>query len=36
MIEAGAQPAVLAEDAVFEAPELLPGFGFSIGELWPE
>jgi Uma2 family endonuclease len=32
----GAEPAVLGEDGVFEVPELLPGFGFPIGELWPE
>jgi Uma2 family endonuclease len=32
----GAEPVVLSEGAVFEVPELLPGFGFPIGELWPE
>jgi Uma2 family endonuclease len=32
----GAEPLVLAEDAALEVPELLPGFGFPIGELWPE
>jgi Uma2 family endonuclease len=32
----GAEPSVLAEGAAFEVPDLLPGFGFPIGELWPE
>jgi Uma2 family endonuclease len=32
----GNQPAVLAQDGVFEVPEILPGFSFPLADLWPE
>jgi Uma2 family endonuclease len=32
----GAEPVVLHDGDRFEVPELLPGFGFAIEELWPD
>jgi Uma2 family endonuclease len=32
----GAEPVVLGDDDRFEIPDLLPGFGFPVRELWPE
>ena len=32
----GHEPVVLAPDGIFEFPEVLPGFGFAVAELWPE
>jgi Uma2 family endonuclease len=33
---AGAETVVLRDGDRFEVPDVLPGFGFSVDELWPE
>jgi Uma2 family endonuclease len=33
---AGADPVVLRDGDRFEVPDVLPGFGFAVDELWPE
>jgi predicted ThiF/HesA family dinucleotide-utilizing enzyme len=33
---AGAEPIVLGDGDRVELPDVLPGFGFAVHELWPE
>lgn len=36
ILRANAEPVVLRDGDWFEIPELLPGFGFAVEELWPD